>query len=273
MVGEAGVRLSSFNLFKQVEFCQSVDRTRTSFCHLQFGKHCGKRFLSSRLQYYSNAISGYQLTRIVSAGDVSPNPGPEGRRNNATENSLLNALPTVKHHGRCDITVGHTNVPELHKNLPQVKLLLFHTGLDVLAVLETHLSPDVESYEIAIHGHQIQRRDRLGKTGGGVAVYFKDTLDCISILKYDHCDIEATWLECKVKYQRLLIDGIYRPSDFQSFFDKFLPILERISADRKNVIITGTSTRIWWTTLEMVKSLEISCNWLILKMLSRILPE
>ena len=140
---------------------------------LNLVKYRGKRFLSSRLCYYSNAVSGYQLTRIVFAGDVSPNPGPVTRRSNATENLLLSAFSTIKQHERCDITVGHTNARGLNKNLPQVKFLLFHTGLDVLAVSETHLSPAVESYEIAIQGYQLQRKDRLGKIGGGVAVYFQ----------------------------------------------------------------------------------------------------
>ena len=239
VVGGTDFRLSLFDLFKQAEFCQDAVYSRTSFCHLESRKYRGKRFLSSRLRYYSNAVAGYQLTRIVFAGDVSPNPGPVSRRSNATENLLLSAFSTIKHHGRYDITVGHTNARGLHKNLPQVKFLLFHTGLDVLAVSETHLSPAVESYEIAIQGYQLQRKDRLGKIGGGVAVYFKDSLDCISIAKYDNCDIEATWLELKVKSQRLLVGCIYRPPDSEGFYDKFLPILERISANRKNVIITG----------------------------------
>lgn len=42
----------------------------------------GKRFLSSRLSYYANADSSFQLTRIASSGDVSPNPGPAGEANN-----------------------------------------------------------------------------------------------------------------------------------------------------------------------------------------------
>ena len=147
MVGGTDFRLSLFDLFKQAEFCQDAVYSRTSFRHLESRKYRGKRFLSSRLRYYSNAVSGYQLTRIVFAGDVSPNPGPVSRRSNATENLLLSAFSTIKHHGRYDITVGHTNARGLHKNLPQVKFLLFHTGLDVLAVSETHLSPAVESYE------------------------------------------------------------------------------------------------------------------------------
>ena len=77
------------------------------------------------------------------------------------------------------------------------------------------------------------------KSAAELLCIFKDSLDCISIAKYDNCDIEATWLELKVKSQRLLVGCIYRPPDSEGFYDKFLPILERISANRKNVIITG----------------------------------
>ena len=83
------------------------------------------------------------------------------------------------------------------------------------------------------------RRDRIGRTGGGVVIYYKEYLDCISIDKYDNPDIEATWLEVKIRSQRLLVGCIYRPPDFGGFYDIFRPILERISVNRNNVIITG----------------------------------
>jgi len=57
----------------------------------QFSRHfagCGargKRFLSSRPSYYANADSSFQLTRIASSGDVSPNPGPTGEGNNSAK--------------------------------------------------------------------------------------------------------------------------------------------------------------------------------------------
>ena len=120
-----------------------------------------------------------------------------------------------------------------------MKRLAFNTNLNVLAISETHLSPALKDHEIAIQGYQILRRDRIGRTGGGVVSYYKDSLDCISIEKYDNPDIEATWLEVKIRSQRLLVGCIYRPPDFDGFYDIFQPILERISVNRKNVIITG----------------------------------
>ena len=55
---------------------------------LQLSRHLagrgarGKRFLCSRFSYYANADSNFQLRRIASSGDVSPNPGPTGEGNN-----------------------------------------------------------------------------------------------------------------------------------------------------------------------------------------------
>ena len=171
---------------------------------------------------------------LVCCGDVQVNPGPAA-------NSIQDAFSTVKSSGKNGITIGHTNVRGLDTNLAQVKLLAFNTNQDVLAISETLLSPALKDHEIAIQGYQILRRDRIGRTGGGVVIYHKDSLDCISIEKYDNPDIEATWLEVKIRSQRLLVGCIYRPPDFGGFYDIFRPILaiERISVNRNNVIITG----------------------------------
>ena len=92
---------------------------------------------------------------------------------------------------------------------------------------QTHIS-DIEYWHIS-----------ATIAGSPLAVYFKDSLGCISIAKWDHCGIEATWLEVSVKPQRLLVSCIYHPPDFEDFYDKYLPILVRISVNRKKVIITG----------------------------------
>ena len=70
---------------------------------LQLSRHLagrdarGKRFLSSRFSYYANADSNFQLTRIVSSGDVSPNPGPTGEGNNRAKCSGCNRTIARNH--------------------------------------------------------------------------------------------------------------------------------------------------------------------------------
>ena len=136
---------------------------------------------------------------LVCCGDVHVNPGPAA-------NSIQDAFSTVRSSGKNGITIGHTNVRGLYANLAQVKLLAFNTNLDVLAISETHLSSALKDHEIAIQGYQVLGRDRIGRTGGGVVIYYKDSLDCISIDKYDNPDIEATWLEVKIRSQNCYIE-------------------------------------------------------------------
>jgi len=70
---------------------------------LQLSRHLagrgarGKRFLFSRFSYYANADSNFQLTRIVSSGDVSPNPGPTGEGNNPARCSDCNRTIARNH--------------------------------------------------------------------------------------------------------------------------------------------------------------------------------
>ena len=70
---------------------------------LQLSRHLagrgarGKRFLSSRFSYYANADSNFQLTRIASSGDVSPNPGPTGEGNNPAKCSGCNRTIARNH--------------------------------------------------------------------------------------------------------------------------------------------------------------------------------
>ena len=49
-------------------------------------------FFSSRHQYYSNATSNFQQIRLVTSGDVSPNPGPVTRSRSARSKSASECL-------------------------------------------------------------------------------------------------------------------------------------------------------------------------------------
>ena len=107
-------------------------------------------------------------------GDINPNPGPDS--------SLFDALHTVRDNGKQGISIGHSNVRGLRKNL---------TDLDALTVSETHFANDIHNGEVKSAGYYILRRDRTHKAGGGVAIYSKTLLDCAHLSKYDDDNIEA----------------------------------------------------------------------------------
>ena len=189
------------------------------------------RFRKSRVDYYSNSDASFNFEYLQLCGDVCPNPGPAS--------PLFDALHVVRDNGKQGISIGHSNVRGLRKNLPELKILIEHTKLDILTISETHLTQDIHDNEVNIDGYRILRRDRTHKVGGGVAIYSKISLDCVHISKYDNEDIEALWIELIAHSQRLLVGYVYRPPDITSFFDKFHQVLSEIWMTRRNVVIAG----------------------------------
>ena len=58
-------------------------------CHFGLACHRRKHFLSTRLRYYMNSASTFQLERLVRSGDINPNPGPSHDRKQAKECCLF----------------------------------------------------------------------------------------------------------------------------------------------------------------------------------------
>ncbi len=57
------------------------------------------------------------------------------------------------------------------------------------------------------------RCDRIGRVGGGVAIYVKDTLYAKERSDLSIINLEAIWIELHTNQRKLLIGGIYRPPD------------------------------------------------------------
>ena len=151
--------------------------------HIGFVCKSRRRYRKWSVNYYSNSVATFILEYLLWCGEINPNPGPDS--------SLFDALHTVRDNGKQGISIRHSNVRGLRKNLTEVKLLLEHTNLDVLTVSETHFTNDIHNGEVKSDGYNILRRGRTHKAGGGVAFCSKTLLDCARLSKYDDDDIEA----------------------------------------------------------------------------------
>lgn len=114
------------------------------------------------------------------SGDIELNPGPT-----CNQEDLFALLSSLNHNTNRAVTVGHSNVRELHCNLTQVMLPLKYSLLEVLAITETHLNSSIDNYELFIDGYCLLGLDRRNRKGGGVAFYVKRDIDCEIIPKYD----------------------------------------------------------------------------------------
>ena len=139
---------------------------------------------------YSTENIKYNL--LTTNGNVEKNPGPQ------TES---------------DLRVMHVNTRSL-KN----KLDLFEaesSKFEIITVSETWLSPTPacdNKYLGLTNYHPPIRKDRpINDPWGGVAIYVKNDLYCKHRKDLDVNDLEAVWVETKLKQESILIGSFYRP--------------------------------------------------------------
>ena len=118
----------------------------------------------------------------------------------------------------------HLNIRSLVNKYEQLKLELVNSGIDIFSTSETWLSNGVHSNLIQIPGYNVIRLDRsfcdvdtgLLKRGGGLAIYYVDTLSCDS-KKWAHFNQWTQHIEVQVvefireKARNIIFVNVYGP--------------------------------------------------------------
>jgi hypothetical protein len=96
---------------------------------------------------------------------------------------------------------------------------------DIICLTETWLKENVEDEVVKINGYSIERKDRPSR-GGGVAIYFKDTLPIRRRQDLEHSSVEILWVELMQKPCSTFIGVCYRPpNQTTENRDQFIEIL------------------------------------------------
>ena len=111
----------------------------------------------------------------------------------------------------CALKIGHLNVRSLTAHLDQVNLLLLREQLDVLCLSETWLTEAVDTSTLLFPGYIISRRDRRKKTGGGVAILYRNTLRAEQLqVPVGNSTLETLWLQITSR-STVVVGVVYRP--------------------------------------------------------------
>jgi len=116
--------------------------------------------------------------------------------------------------------------------------LFVNSGIDIIAVSETFYKPGSKS---TLDGYNVLRNDRVGKGGGGVAVYVKQNIKAkvLSASNSQYCHKpEYIILEVTLNSTSILLACIYRPPKI-GYLDGFLEDLYNYITNYEYVIITG----------------------------------
>ena len=112
-------------------------------------------------------------------------------------------------------------------------------SFDILSFSETWLSDTVSDDEIVIPGYNCVRRDRQEKSGGGVAIFCRDSIN-FTVREYLNNANGAVWIQVNRKNCKPLVVGcIYRPPDqaTNNFVDNFSESLSKIDSNFDKVVL------------------------------------
>jgi hypothetical protein len=136
------------------------------------------------------------------------------------------------------------------------------SGVNIIAVSETFLKPGIKA---ELPGYNVIRNDRIGKGGGGVAVYVENSLEAktLSLSPPEYTKKpEYIILEIKLQADKLLFACVYRPPKV-GFLEQFVDELCLFIPNYKYLVICGDINARFGSgsgETENIETLLRSCN-------------
>ena len=141
------------------------------------------------------------------------------------------------------LNICHLNINHILPKFSEIKYLLStpESNTDILCLCETFLCSSVQNKELNIHGFTLNRKDRVGKSGGGILIY---TSNKLNVIRRDDLEIkllEVMWIEvANVNQKPILIGYVYRPPNSHTdWIAKFESILVKADTEGKETIVLG----------------------------------
>lgn len=121
------------------------------------------------------------------------------------------------------------NVRHLMPRLDELRLAMVgENGPDIFGLCETFLDDGIQDCQIKIEGFDFIRKDRSvtqQKYGGGLVLYYRDSLNCIRRPEFEISQIETLWSEFSLPNSRpFLVCTVYRPPSAHS---QWIDLLEK----------------------------------------------
>ena len=122
----------------------------------------------------------------------------------------------------------------------------------IIGITESWAHKDITDAELGLEGYVMFRKDRIGKKGGGVLLYIKDTIPAYEVQLQDEADCnEAIWCNLVTGHTTVIIGVVYRcPNITKPNNEKIHNAISEVS--KGDCIIMGDFNHgnIKWDTLQ-----------------------
>ena len=110
-----------------------------------------------------------------------------------------------------ELDLCHINIRSLNDDKIDAIKAEIVNEYDIICLTETNL-PTARVTNLNLNGfHSLIRKDRTGKTGGGVGIYVASHLGVTRVYDYEIPNLEALWVKIKAGTNTILICVCYRP--------------------------------------------------------------
>ena len=148
--------------------------------------------------------------------------------------------------------------------------MTYENSPDIFGACETFLDPNISDNQLAVSGYDFLRKNRVSfqnKSGGGVLLYFRNTLTCTRRSELEISKIETIWAEVELPNAKpFLIFTVYRPPNVRKkwidLFEENLSIaqatgLEYIVMGDFNIDMRSCSTSKWLNLIQLFDLTQI----------------
>ena len=186
-------------------------------------------------QYVVSVVVPLFSLLIILSNDVHPNPGPTSVP--STDTSSSEGYQEILNSG---LSIMHLNIQSLK---PKTNILEVEAQpYDILVFTETWLCPNTNDEEIIIPNFSAPVRcDRVGRIGGGVAIYVRDGITFKPRRDLGINGLEALWIELQINKRKILLGGFYRPPSSNANYWNLIEqsIDQAFNESNDNIVITG----------------------------------
>jgi hypothetical protein len=188
------------------------------------------------IELRTSKFSSHALICILLSGDIATNPGP-----NTAPSTGLNVLYLNARSIKAFVSLDDDPSRKICK-MSILQELVYSNDYDVVSICETWLNDSVMSAEI-LTGYNIYRKDRPGRTGGGVLIAVKSDIRSSHRKDLERDNIEFAVVELVKDYNKsVILYTVYLPEPRQDELHQLNSSLQE-NSESASVVVVGDFNR------------------------------
>ena len=147
----------------------------------------------------------------------------------------------------------------------ELSIMVHDSDPHIIGITESLANKDITDAELGLEGYVMFRKDRMGRRGGGVLLYVKDTIPAFEVQLKEEADCEeAIWCTLVTGHKTVTMGVIYSfPNITKESNEKIENAKREVS--KRDCIVVGDNSHgnIQWDTLESTGVDDQQCMCLI----------